>query len=403
MHPMVLGIDVGSVAVSLAVIGPGKKWLDWGPCDPSRGCRRGAEPGAHAAERARGRVGCRHRLRTCCDIRAHGRYDTLVSLITGCRAYHPGARSILHVGGERFGLVQFDEDGRYTSYRTNTTCAAGTGGFLDQQARRLNLSGAGELGEVALRSTGPAPPSPPAAPSLQRPTWRMPSRRAFPCPRFAMACAVGWHATLSNPSSTERPSNRRWFSAAAFPAMGPWLRHLNRMLGIELICEEGPLGAAGAALCLLDETGPRPERAAPMPGRHRSARFARRRVYAFAPLELKQSEFPNFTGTHLTRFTRPGSNDENPVEVEIHAAWEATRPLDCVLGIDVGSTSTKAALVTPTGAVAAGVYTRTAGKPIAAVQSLLGAIADIGRRRAAPVADHRWQRSPGPVASWPGA
>jgi len=47
---------------------------------------------------------------------------------------------------------------------------------------------------------------------------------------------------------------------------------------------------------------------------------------------------------------------------------------ECLIGIDVGSTSTKAALMTETGTVAAGFYTRTAGNPIGAVQSLLAAV-----------------------------
>ena len=90
-------------------------------------------------------------------IRSHGRYDSLVALIAGSRRYHDAVGSILHVGGERFGLIHFDESGHYTGYATNSTCAAGTGGFLDQQARRLNLAGAEELAAVALRNTGPIP------------------------------------------------------------------------------------------------------------------------------------------------------------------------------------------------------------------------------------------------------
>jgi predicted CoA-substrate-specific enzyme activase len=383
MHTMALGIDVGSVAVSLAVIGPGKKRLDWGHAI-HQGDAAGALNRVLTQLNVRGDVWVAVTGSAPPDIRAHRRYDPLVSLITGCRAYHPGARSILHVGGERFGLVRFDEGGRYTSYRTNTSCAAGTGGFLDQQARRLNLSGAGELGKVALQSTGRAPPIATRCAVFAKTDLAHAQQEGFSLPQICdgLCRGVARHIfeSLVHGEAVQPPV----VFSGGVSRNGAVVGHLNRLLGVELICEEGPLGAAGAALCLLDETGPRPDAPLRCPGDIvRPA--VRPRVYAFAPLELKQSEFPNFTGTHLTRFTSPGPNDENPVEVETHAVWEATRPLDCLLGVDVGSTSTKAALVTPTGAVAAGVYTRTAGKPIAAVQSLLGVIADIGRRRAAPV------------------
>jgi hypothetical protein len=39
--------------------------------------------------------------------------------------------SILIVGGEKFGLIRFDADGNYFGYKANTSCAAGTGSFLE--------------------------------------------------------------------------------------------------------------------------------------------------------------------------------------------------------------------------------------------------------------------------------
>ena len=61
------------------------------------------------------------------------------------------------VGGEKFGLIQFDTRGNYQHYKANTSCAAGTGSFLDQQAERLNLSGSAELSEIAMQNRGPVP------------------------------------------------------------------------------------------------------------------------------------------------------------------------------------------------------------------------------------------------------
>ncbi len=65
------------------------------------------------------------------------------------------------------------------------------------------------------------------------------------------------------------------------------------------------------------------------------------------------------------------------VEVDIYVDLQHGRRLAAYLGIDVGSTSTKAVLMDRAKAVLAGFYTRTAGKPVAAVQALLAAIHDM--------------------------
>ena len=83
-------------------------------------------------------------------VQSHQRVDNQICLITGVRHRHPDVRSILVIGGERFGLVRFDQDGTYLSYKANSLCAAGTGLLLDQQARRLNLDGIQALADLAL-------------------------------------------------------------------------------------------------------------------------------------------------------------------------------------------------------------------------------------------------------------
>ncbi len=63
----------------------------------------------------------------------------------------------MHIGAEKFMLIRFDENGNYQSTKINSSCAAGTGSFLDQQTDRLNLSGIEELCERALRNTEEIP------------------------------------------------------------------------------------------------------------------------------------------------------------------------------------------------------------------------------------------------------
>ncbi len=68
-------------------------------------------------------------------------YDEQLTIIRAAKHYHKIFDAILHIGGEKFSLSRFDEEHNYIGAKHNTSCAAGTGSFLDQQARRLNLLG----------------------------------------------------------------------------------------------------------------------------------------------------------------------------------------------------------------------------------------------------------------------
>ncbi len=81
------------------------------------------------------------------------RINEVEATATGVVHYHPDVRSIIEIGGEDSKLINVD--GAIKDFASNTICAAGTGIFLDQQARRLcyNIE---DLGDVALQSKSPA-------------------------------------------------------------------------------------------------------------------------------------------------------------------------------------------------------------------------------------------------------
>ena len=80
-----------------------------------------------------------------------------VAIIRAAKQQCSRVRSLLMVGAEKFMVIRFDGNGHFESFRSNSSCAAGTGSFLDQQAIRLNLSGIEELCEKALQNTEPIP------------------------------------------------------------------------------------------------------------------------------------------------------------------------------------------------------------------------------------------------------
>jgi predicted CoA-substrate-specific enzyme activase len=87
------------------------------------------------------------------DILGASRINEVEATATGVTHFNHGVRSIIEIGGEDSKLINVQNG--IKDFASNTICAAGTGIFLDQQARRLcyNIE---DLGEVALRAKNPA-------------------------------------------------------------------------------------------------------------------------------------------------------------------------------------------------------------------------------------------------------
>jgi predicted CoA-substrate-specific enzyme activase len=66
---------------------------------------------------------------------------------------HPDVQTIFEIGGQD-SKITVVRDGVVVDFAMNLVCAAGTGSFLDSQAKRLNLS-IDELSEKAMRSEQP--------------------------------------------------------------------------------------------------------------------------------------------------------------------------------------------------------------------------------------------------------
>ena len=84
-------------------------------------------------------------------------FDPQVSLIAATKKLKGNVRSVLMVGAEKFSLIKLDKEGNYVLTRTSTSCAAGTGSFLDQQAFRLNFPGIEEFCDAALKNHSAIP------------------------------------------------------------------------------------------------------------------------------------------------------------------------------------------------------------------------------------------------------
>ncbi len=85
--------------------------------------------------------------------------NEIVAQSTSVSKLYPKIRTIIEMGGEDSKLIFMDEldndASRLSDFELNTLCAAGTGSFLDQQAKRIGISIEKEFGELALKSEDP--------------------------------------------------------------------------------------------------------------------------------------------------------------------------------------------------------------------------------------------------------
>ena len=69
----------------------------------------------------------------------------------GCYHYFPRAIVIVDIGGQDTKVIRTDSRGKLASFKMNRKCAAGTGAFLEEISRRLDVP-LTEMNDLALRS-----------------------------------------------------------------------------------------------------------------------------------------------------------------------------------------------------------------------------------------------------------
>jgi len=376
----VLGVDVGAVSVSAVELG-----ADGGVLAAHYELHRGEVEAALA--RILGRVApgalgfVAATTSTPALLRADARFDNQVCLITAARRFHPRARGILVVGAERFGLIRFDDAGDYLAFKSNPPCAAGTGGFIDQQARRLDLEGAAVLADLALANRDRPPKIASRCAVFAKTDLAHAQQEGFTleaiCDGLCRGVAKNIADTLFAGGGVRGPV----VMTGGVAKNRAVVRHLREMLGAEMEVERDlPLGAAGAALRGLAEAL-RLEPACGRRPRDVLAKPSGTGACEHDPLELRLSAYPDFRSLERTLFRGRAVAHSHLLEVDVYREVEAGGGEEAYLGIDIGSTSTKAVVTDLRGRVLAGFYTATAGRPVEAAQLILEGIEAWAKRR----------------------
>lgn len=353
-----IGIDIGSVSVGAIFLEEGKvvamHYL------PHRGDIAGALAGVTAnLGNRRVKIGVTGK-----NVLAHPEIihiDPIIAITDGACHLYPEAEHILYIGGESYTLVHL-KGRRLQNYSSNSSCASGTGAFLEQQASRLGLDIA-EFSDCAARFDG------------------VPPRVATRCAVFAKsdiihlqqdgvpvsAIAAGLCDSLVEglvQSVFKEPRLNGLVVLAGGVALNRRVerslaRHTEKLAVGEYACV---LGAYGAAMYA--------QRANPVEASVLlEERLYREKNEETRPaLKVRYSSYPDFA-SYVTEL-------RNDTEITVYRMPQGS---DVYLGIDIGSTSTKAILTSARDEIV-GFYTATAGKPVEAVKKILRSIKELGAR-----------------------
>ena len=366
-----LGVDLGSVSLDVLVIDEAERVL-WQTYRKVQG-RSGDAVAACCQElleewmrpnKVRSFAGAlatgsgKEVVRELLDI---GTVNEIVAHGTAAAGFAGGRASVIEIGGQDSKFILVDDKGAY-DYSMNELCAAGTGAFLDVQAERLGLS-IEELSTMAA-SAAMVPPMAGRCSVFAKSDIIHLQQRGVPVDQIVAglchALARNYVATLIRGREVVRPVV---FQGGVALNDGV-IRAFKDILGIadaDVLRPDMPhmAGALGAAL---------------LAGKCESG-------LDIAVIERVAAQ--HSYGTNVVRVSTRGWQMDAVAarqmkDLESFEKFGTIAPGEKVfIGLDVGSISTKAVVLSAGGILLAEVYLLTAGMPLEAAHRALGFLAEI--------------------------
>ncbi len=307
---------------------------------------------------------------TSSNINAHKSYDEQLTIIKAAKFIHEKFDGILHIGGEKFSLSRFDLHGKYIGTKYNTSCAAGTGSFLDQQARRLNLlAGSEEVSKRAFLNSKKIPHIATRCAVFAKTDLIHAQQEGYDIEQICDGLCHGLAKSISNTLFTNKNIGTKVIFCGGVASNISVKNHLEKITDYQFITDSysNSYCAIGAALCLLDELASKNsiEKKHYFSLKDFFISSKKEDIPLYPELELKLSKYPDFQCF--------ASAVLNEVEIDVYQNPDQIKITDGYLGMDVGSTSTKSILINQDGMPIAGFYTKTASKPVKAVQKIFKA------------------------------
>ena len=296
-----------------------------------------------------------------------------VALIEGVRFQRKNIGSIITIGGETFGLILFDNNNQYQKFIANSSCAAGTGAFLDQQAERLGLKNSAELSKLAEKNIGDPPKIATRCAVFAKTDLIHCQQQGHSIEAISAGLCQGLAQNIADTLIKGIDLHEPVFVVGGVSKNKKVMSYLSEIIGsrIEITTNSVYTGAIGCALTALNKSAESTQ------DTNYSIKTllksqSQNKQYFFSPLTSKLSVFADFTGHK--------NYESNGVEVDIYNQPNSRRKIPVYMGIDIGSTSTKALVMEAESEeqnILFGLYTRTKGQPIKATQTLLRTLREI--------------------------
>jgi predicted CoA-substrate-specific enzyme activase len=305
--------------------------------------------------------------------RREGVIDNTLALIEGARVLLPDCRNVFAVGGQTFALILFDEQGGYREHSVNAPCAAGTGSFIEQQAERLGLSAA-QLAAKAAAFEGKRPVIATRCAVFAKTDIIHAMQEGYSLEAICAGLCDGIARNVLDALIKGREIEDPVGFIGGVSLNRAIAAGMERILGrnVQVPAYSQVVGAVGAAtLGGLESFQPG------LIGNQARQRDSRE------PLQLSLSNYPDFGAFSIqnrdgVEIFLPGGSTDTVSDGGSSGDGKRLGPMKpaggVYIGIDIGSTSTKAVLIDRKEAILGGFYTATGGQPIRAVQSLIRSI-----------------------------
>lgn len=293
--------------------------------------------------------------------------NEIIAQATSSGRIYPDAQTVIEIGGEDSKLILLEKDpsnghSRLVDFEMNSICAAGTGSFLDQQARRIGVPIIKEFGEMSLKSVDP--------------------------PRIAGRCSVFAKSDMIHHQQIATPLHDI-VAGLCFALARNFRSNVARSKEFKkpvifsggVAANIGMVRAFREVLDLKEDELIIPEHHASM-GAIGAVMYARSNGLEMNHFKGMQ-KLEKYLSEDLTSFNSLPQLKESEAIYDkvIHLKSDGEGRIKVYLGIDVGSLSTNVVLIDPDHKVIARRYLPTAGKPLEAIQKGMTEIYDeIGDR-----------------------
>lgn len=283
-----------------------------------------------------------------------------VSVLKGMEKLHPDVRTVFDIGKENSSYLSFNrENGKLVleDFSTNPVCGAGGGALIEKMAPRLQFGNLDEFVETAYNAQSISNISARCAVFAESDVVHHFQRGSHVDGIAAGLCQV-LARNFANNICRDKRLVEPIYMLGGVGINRAVVKYLEEKIGHKLIIPKNSLEikAIGAAL----DSDSRISKEEMI---DKLSSYKQKTTFGIKPLILKiQKELP---------YKVLAEENGNKVLLSLNENYIFGNNRECFLGLDVGSVSTKAALIDSRGEFILGIYERTGGKPIDAVVDVI--------------------------------